>query len=87
MTREEVLNIDSVFDPFISPDNKMKIFHNKESGETIVIIYNPNILGITKLKDLLTLSAEALRNLVLYFKTRDYELLITILKTFRTIKS
>lgn len=64
-------------------EGKMNIFFNKESGQVVVIIYDPNIIGITKLKDILTLSADELRNVTLYFKTRsrdEFEKILAIYK-------
>ncbi len=85
MSREEVRKIEDLFIPYDGL-GKMKTFHNKESGEVIVIMYDPNILGITKLKDILTLNQEALRNLNLYYKTREEKQLESIIGLFRKRK-
>lgn len=85
MSIEEVRRIEDLFIPYDGL-GKMKTFHNKETGEVIVILYDPNILGITKLKDILTLSQEGLRNLNLYFKTREVYQLQNILSSYRKYK-
>jgi len=85
MSIEELKKIDDAFLPYQGED-KMNIFHQKESGIVVIIIYNPNILGITKLKDLLTLTPEGLNNLNFYYKTRDQKQLENIMNIFRVKK-
>jgi len=85
MSIEELKKIEDAFLPYQGED-KMNIFHQKESGIVVIIIYNPNILGITKLKDILTLTPEGLNNLVFYYKTRDQYMLEEVLKVFRSYK-
>jgi hypothetical protein len=86
MSIQELKDVLNYFEDFSEVNGKMKTFHNKETGEAIVIIYNPNILGITKLRDLLVLSKEELRNLDLYYKSRDLNKLMQVLKCFRKLK-
>jgi len=84
MTREEVKQLDRVFEKYDHPENKMNIFHNKETGEVITIIYNPNVVGISNLKDLLTLKADSIRNLILYYRTRNLDQLMKVMRGFRS---
>jgi len=86
MSIQEVKQLEEIFEPYNDPIYKMNLFHNKETGEVIVIVFNPSIVGITKLKDLLTLKAEAIRNLVLYYRTRDHANLIKVVRAFRSYK-
>jgi hypothetical protein len=85
MSIKEVQETINYFEDYIG-SNKMKIFHQKESGVAIIIIYNPNILGITKIKDLLTLNSDELRNLDLFYKTRDVNAFTKMLAMFRKLK-
>ncbi len=66
--------------------NKMKVFFQRESGIAIIILFNPNILGITKLKDLINLSSDELRNIDLYYRTRDQRDFMRMLSNFRKRK-
>lgn len=84
MNRIELDTVDKHYAPYDSPHTKMKVFHSTETGETIVIIFNPNIVGITKLKDFLTLKADNLRNVIFWWKGRDVFTLDKIFGLWRT---
>jgi len=86
MSIEELRKLEDKFLPYNMEGSKMNICHNREAGEVVVIIYNPNILGITKLKDLLTLNAEGLRNLLFYYRTRNEIALERVLSISRQYK-
>lgn len=86
MTRQELDEISNKFEPFSDPNLKLNTFHEKESGMVIMIAFNPNILGITKLSDFLTLKSDNLRNLAFWFKTRDSKRLEEMLGVWRKRK-
>lgn len=86
MTKQERIDIENKFEEFVDLSLKLKLFHNYETGEVIMIVFNPNILGITHLKDFLTLKADHLRNLVFWFRTRDPNRLEIMLKIWRKVK-
>ena len=87
MTIEELKGITELFEKNEKISNNItKIFHNRESGEAIVIIYNPSVLNINIIKELLILSAEGLRNLLFYYRTKDVEELEKVLAIFKIRK-
>lgn len=85
MSIAELMKVQDKFKPY-ADFGKMNVFHNKESGQVIVIIFNPNIIGLTKFKDIITLNPEELQNVILYFKTRDVEKLEQVLSLFKQKK-
>lgn len=87
MSLTELGNIKESFLPYKGNGDRMNMFFNKESGQVIVIIYDPNIIGLTRLKDILTLSTEELRNVRLYFKTRNASELENVLLIFNQKKN
>lgn len=86
MSIVELMKVQGLFKPYNEDGNRMNVFHNKESGQAIVIIFNLNIIGLTKFKDILTLSPEELKNIILYFKTRDTDKLEKVLSLFKQRK-
>lgn len=86
MTQQEVKDIQDKFEDFDNPSLRLRIFRNPESGEVIMIVFNPNILGITHLRDFLTLKADHLRNLTFWFKTRRADKLELMLGIWRKKK-
>lgn len=83
MNQIELQQLQDQYEPFSDAPNKMCTFHSKETGEVIVLIFNPNVVGVTKLKDFLTLKADSLRNVVFWWKGRDIDTLSKIYSLWR----
>lgn len=86
MNQIELQQLQNEYEPFNDGENKMSTFHSKETGEVIILVFNPNVVGITKLKDFLTLRAESLRNVVFWWKGRDIDMLRKIYNLWRNKK-
>lgn len=86
MTVSEVHQLEEIFEKYDHPERRSYIFHNKETGEAVVIVFKPDVVGMTKLKDILTLRDQAFDDIILYCKTRSFDELVKIVGTIRRFK-
>ena len=86
MTVTEIHQLETMFEPYYHPERKCYVFHNKETGEAVLVVFKPDIVGMNKLKDILTLRDQAFDDLILYYKTRSFDELVRIVKGIRIFK-
>lgn len=87
MTVTEIHQLEQIFEPYNHPERKCYVFHNKETGEAIVVVFKPDVVGMNKLKDILTLRDQAFDDLVMYYKTRSFDELVKVLEAHRKRKA